>query len=116
MVEYGIDIRWFIAVELVSSPILATASTRTVRALVARRLPQCGSWGLAAFAAYAAPDVYLLSAGQGVPWRIYALLIGVMAAAGIVGVVRLRRSLKVMRGSSPRIGVPHKTRLEFDKM
>lgn len=94
MVKYGINIWIFILVEVLSSPILALSSTRLVRVLVVHDLRRIGFWGAVALASYAAPDVYLLTAGRGVPWRLYGVIGFVMTVAGIVSIVRMRRSVR----------------------
>ena len=99
MVKYGINIWIFVVVEVVSSPVLAVSSTRTVRGLVSHSLRASLGWGGVALVSYAAPDVYLLTAGRGVPWRLYGVIIGVMAVAGIVSAQRMRRSLREQAGT-----------------
>ena len=100
MVKYGINIWIFVAVELVSSPVLALASTRTVRALVAHSLRLSLGWGGIAFVSYAAPDVYLLTAGRGVPWRLYTVIVVVMVIAGLVSLVRMRQTIREAEAES----------------
>jgi len=99
MVKYGINIWIFVAVEVVSSPVLALSSARTVRALVVHSLRMSVGWGTLALVSYAAPDVYLLTAGRGVPWRLYGLIIGVMGLAGLASVIRMRQTVREQAGT-----------------
>ena len=103
MVEYGINIWIFILVEVLSSPVLALSSTRLVRVLVVHSLRGIGFWGGLTLVSYAAPDVYLLTAGRGVPWSLYGVIVSVMTVAGIVSIIRMRRSLRQVanEASSP---------------
>jgi hypothetical protein len=90
---YHVHLWGFAIIEFVSSPILAMASARLVYALRDHQLTRAALAGVVSLVAFAAPDVYLLRSGRGLPWVAYAVVIGLMLCGATVSVVGLRRQL-----------------------
>ena len=93
LAPYHVHLWGFAIIEIVSSPVLAVASARLVDALRDHRLTRAASAGAVSLFAFAAPDIYLLRSGRGLPWVAYAVVIGVMMCGGAVSVIGLRRQL-----------------------
>ena len=54
-------------------------------------------WGVITLTSFAAPDVYLLSAGKNLPWMGYLVVIGIMTVAGTMSLIKMRRKARDMR-------------------
>ena len=93
--KYGIDIWIFAVIEIVSSPILARASSRMAVALKYHEIRQSVLWGGLTMVSFSAPDVYLLTAGRGLPWMAYGLVLLLMTVAGTTSVIKLRQKVSV---------------------
>ena len=54
-------------------------------------------WGVVTLTSFAAPDVYLLSAGKNLPWMGYLVVIGIMTVVGTMSLLKMRRKARDMR-------------------
>jgi hypothetical protein len=54
-------------------------------------------WGVITLTSFAAPDVYLLSAGKNLPWMGYLVVIGIMTVAGTTSLIKMRRKARDLR-------------------
>ena len=72
--RYGVRPVVYALVDLGSSVPYAIASARTVGALVDRRYRHGAVWGVVAATCFVAPDVYVVAAGRGMPWAVYAVV------------------------------------------
>ena len=92
--KYGINIWIFAGVEVVSSPIFAYATAKMVVALSQHHIRHSVLWGLATLTSFGAPDIYLLTTGKNLPWLAYLVVIGIMAIAGSMSFVKMRRKAR----------------------
>ena len=95
--QYGINIWIFATIEIISSPVLARSSSQLTIVLKNHRIPPSFLWGGLTLVSFAAPDVYLLTAGRGLPWVAYGLIFLVMTIGGSVSVIKLQQ--KNLRGA-----------------
>jgi hypothetical protein len=95
--QYGVNIWIFAACEFVSSPIFARATAKMVIALSTHQIRNSMFWGVITLTSFAAPDVYLLSAGKNLPWMGYLVVIGIMTVAGTMSLIKMRRKARDMR-------------------
>ena len=93
--KYGINIWIFALIEIVSSPILARASSRMAVALKHHEIRQSVLCGGLTMVSFSAPDIYLLTAGRGLPWIAYGLVLLLMTVAGTTSVIKLRQKVSV---------------------
>jgi hypothetical protein len=93
--NYGINIWTFAVVEIVSSPILARASSRMAVALKYHEIRQSILWGSLTMVSFSAPDVYLLTAGRGLPWTAYGMVLLLMTIAGTASVIKLQQKVSL---------------------
>ena len=93
--KYGINIWIFAVIEIVSSPILARSSSRMAVALKYHEIRQSNLWGGLTMISFSAPDVYLLTAGRGLPWSAYGMVLLLMTVAGTTSVIKLRQKVSV---------------------
>lgn len=90
---YHVHLWGFALIEIVTSPILAMASARLVYAFRDHQLSRAALAGAVSLVAFAAPDVYLLQSGRGLPWVAYAVVIALMMCGATASVIGLRRQL-----------------------
>ena len=95
--QYGVNIWIFAACEFVSSPIFAQATAKMVIALSTHQIRNSMFWGVITLTSFAAPDVYLLSAGKNLPWMGYLVVIGIMTVAGSMSLIKMRRKARDLR-------------------
>ncbi len=93
--KYGINIWIFAVIEIVSSPILARASSRMAVALKYHEIRQSVLWGGLTMVSFSAPDVYLLTAGRGLPWIAYGVVLLLMTVAGTTSVIKLKQKVSL---------------------
>jgi hypothetical protein len=72
--SYGINTLVFAIIELVSAAIYGSSSARFVLAIIDRKRNEAMKWGVLAGLMYLAPDVYVLSAGHGLPVTAYVAI------------------------------------------
>ena len=65
-----------------------------VIALTTHQILNSVFWGVITLSSFAAPDVYLLTAGKNLPWMAYLVVIGIMAIAGSMSFVKMRRKAR----------------------
>ena len=51
-------------------------------------------WGFSTLTSFGAPDIYLLTTGKNLPWLAYLVVIGIMAIAGSMSFVKMRRKAR----------------------
>ena len=93
--KYGINIWIFAVIEIVSSPILARASSRMAVTLKYHEIRQSVLWGGLTMVSFSAPDVYLLTAGRGLPWIAYGVVLLLMTVAGTTSVIKLKQKVSL---------------------
>ena len=93
--KYGINIWTFAVIEIVSSPILARSSSRMAVALKYHEIRQSILWGGLTMVSFSAPDVYLLTAGRGLPWSAYGMVLLLMTVAGTASVIKLQQKVSL---------------------
>jgi hypothetical protein len=93
--KYGINIWAYALIEIVSSPILARSSSRMAVALKYHEIRQSIVWGGLTMVSFSAPDVYLLTAGRGLPWVAYGILLLLMTFAGTASVIKLKQKVSL---------------------
>jgi hypothetical protein len=98
--DYGVDIRIFALIEVVSSPLLAISTARLVESLVQRASLRILGHGLVALVTFAAPDVYLLASGRGLSWPVYAVIGALIISSSGVSALQLRRSVASARDAA----------------
>jgi hypothetical protein len=98
--QYGVHPVVYALVDLGSSVPYAIASARTIGALIDRRYRHAARWGLLAATCYVAPDVYIVTAGQQMPWAVYAVVVTVALAAGVLALWAGRNEVADARGRS----------------
>ena len=54
-------------------------------------------WGVITLSSFAAPDVYLLTAGKNLPWMAYLVVIGIMTIAGPISLIKMRTKTRELR-------------------
>lgn len=54
-------------------------------------------WGVITLSSFAAPDVYLLTAGKNLPWMAYLVVIGIMTIAGSISLIKMRTKTRELR-------------------
>ena len=57
-------------------------------------------WGVITLTSFAAPDVYLLSAGKNLPWLAYLVVIGIMVSAATISMIGVRRKAQKLANST----------------
>ncbi len=72
--NYGLNTAVFAVIELVSASVYGSSSARLVIAMIDRQHKLALKWGMIAAAMYLAPDVYVLSAGHGLPVTAYVAI------------------------------------------
>ena len=92
--KYGINIWIFAGVEVISSPIFAFATAKMVVALSKHHIRNSILWGFSTLTSFGAPDIYLLTTGKNLPWLAYLVVIGIMAIAGSMSFVKMRRKAR----------------------
>jgi len=64
-------------------------------ALKYHEIRQSVLWGGLTMVSFSAPDVYLLTAGRGLPWIAYGLVLLLMTVAGTASVIKLKQKVSV---------------------
>lgn len=93
--KYGINIWTFALIEIVSSPILERALSRMAVALKYHEIRQSILWGGLTMVSFSAPDVYLLTAGRGLPWSAYSMVLLLMTVAGTASVIKVQQKVSL---------------------
>ena len=92
--KYGINIRIFAGVEVISSPIFAQSTSKMAISLSRHHLRNSLIWGILTLVSFAAPDVYLLTTGKHLPWLAYLVVI-----AGTISMIKMRRKAEELAQS-----------------
>ena len=97
--KYGINIRIFAGVEVISSPIFAQSTSKMAISLSRHHLRNSLIWGILTLVSFAAPDVYLLTTGKHLPWLAYLVVIAIMVIAGTISMIKMRRKAEELAQS-----------------
>ena len=100
--EFGVNVAVFAAIELASSPVLALGTARLARALVASSARGVLLHGSVSLIAFAAPDVYLLTAGRDLPVTMYIIIVAVLLVSALASALHLRRTMRSDAVENPR--------------
>lgn len=92
--QFGVDIRVFAAVELLSTVPYALGVSRAVRKLARRESGGAAGWMLLAAGGFLAPEAYIALTANDPPLRVYLALMALVVAAGTIALVSLRRQVK----------------------
>lgn len=91
--NYGVDPLWYLVVDLSSSLPYGLCSAQVIGALFDGRHRAAVAWAVPTVAAFLAPDVYIFTAGQALPWLTYVVVGGFAGVAAVVAVRAGRRRL-----------------------
>ena len=91
--KYGVNPIIYAFVDLGSSVPYSFGSARTIGGLIDRRYARAAVWFLLAAVCFVAPDVYIVSAGHGMPWGVYAVVGAIAAVAATWAVWAGRRDV-----------------------
>lgn len=94
---YGVDPLWYLVVDLSSSLPYGLCSARVIGALYDGRRRAAAGWMVPTLVGFLAPDVYIVAAGQSLPWITYVVVFGVAGIAGWLAVRSGRASLEKKR-------------------
>jgi hypothetical protein len=85
--NYGVDPVVFIVIYLVSVPFFYYSIFRMVRGLARKAQGEIITWSMVFLAATAAPFLYVLFFGHGLPWWVYGI-IALLIGQGVWSLVR----------------------------
>lgn len=91
--RYGVNPLVYALVDLGSSAPYALGSARTIGALIDRHYGRAVVWLPLAAACFAAPDVYIVAAGDEMPWGVYGIVGAIAALAALWAVWTGRRDV-----------------------
>lgn len=91
--NYGVDPVVFIVIYILSVPFFYYSIFRMVRALARRKQNEIITWSMVFLAATAAPFLYVLFFGHGLPWWVY-VVIALLIGQGVYSLVRRLRGKK----------------------
>jgi hypothetical protein len=104
LAKYGLPIKPFALVEVVSSMVYALASARFVGALVDNHNRKAGFFGLCTLVGFGAPDVFVIVASDHIPRSIYVVLALIVLGTAVYTIRELRvkmRKARVQKQSVP---------------
>lgn len=101
LAHYGVQPLRYALIDLGTSGPYALASGRTVGALVDGRGRAASAWFALALVTFAAPDLYILSAGRAMPLVNYAVVGAVFSVAAGLALRAGRRKLALSSGVTP---------------
>jgi hypothetical protein len=97
--KYGINIWVFAAVEAFSAPLFARSTTKMAVSLSVHQLRNSFLWGSLTMISFAAPDIYLLTAGKHIPWLAYLVVIGIMVIAATISIIGITHKVEKLANS-----------------
>ena len=97
--KYGINIWVFAAVEAFSAPLFARTTAKMAVSLSVHQLRDSFLWGSLTMISFAAPDIYLLTAGKHIPWLAYLVVIGIMVIAATISIIGVTHKAEKLANS-----------------
>lgn len=97
LAKYGLPIKPFAVVEIVSSVVYALASARFIGALVDDNNRKAGFFGLCTLIGFGAPDVFVIAASDHIPRSIYVVLALIVIGTAVYTVRELRAKMRKAR-------------------
>jgi hypothetical protein len=97
--KYGINIWVFAAVEAFSAPLFARSTAKMAVSLSVHQLRNSFLWGSLTMISFAAPDIYLLTAGKHIPWLAYLVVIGIMVIAATISIIGITHKVEKLANS-----------------
>lgn len=97
LTKYGLPIKPFAVVELVSSMVYALASARFIGALVDNNHRKAAFFGLCTLAGFGAPDVFVIAASDHIPRSIFVVLALVVLGTAVYTIHELRSKMRKAR-------------------
>jgi hypothetical protein len=97
--KYGINIWVFAAVEAFSAPLFAGSTAKMAVSLSVHQLRNSFLWGSLTMISFAAPDIYLLTAGKHIPWLAYLVVIGIMVIAATISIIGITHKVEKLANS-----------------
>jgi hypothetical protein len=101
LVEYGLNLWVFAAIEFLSTPLYAIGASRGVRALMDGHRSSAIRWFMLAVAGFVAPDAYVVIAARHVPKSLYIAVLVWVVLGTLLGFRRLRRQIKRTTSTQP---------------
>ena len=90
--NYNVDPGIFLAIHIIATPLFIAAVAWIVSNYKAERslaLP-----AIVAMLVFNAANIYLVIAGQNIPWWIYAILVGTTVISGYFSIKKIKQKLK----------------------
>jgi hypothetical protein len=97
LADYGVDPLWYLVVDVSSSIPYGWCSANVIGALYDGRRRAAVGWAVPTVLGFIAPDVYIFTVGQSLPWPTYVVVLGFGAVAGALAVRAGRNSLEQRR-------------------
>jgi hypothetical protein len=97
LTKYGLPIKPFAVVEVLSSVVYALASARFVGALVDDNNRKAGFFGLFSLVGFGAPDVFVIVASDHIPRSIFVVLALIVLGTAVYTVRELRAKTRRAR-------------------
>lgn len=97
LADYGVDPLWYLVVDVSSSIPYGLCSAKVMGALYDGRRGAAAGWLVPTVLGFIAPDVYIFTAGQSLPWPTYVVVLGFGLVAGVLAVRAGRNSLEQRR-------------------
>ena len=97
--KYGINIWVFAAVEAFSAPLFARSTAKMAISLSVHQLRDSFLWGTLTLMSFAAPDIYLLTAGKHIPWLAYLVVIAMMVIAATISIIGVTHKAEKLANS-----------------
>jgi choline-glycine betaine transporter len=97
LAKYGLPIKPFAVVEIMSSMVYALASARFIGALVDNNNRKAGFFGLCTLVGFGAPDVFVILASDHIPRSIYVVLALIVVGTTVYTVRELRAKMRKAR-------------------
>jgi hypothetical protein len=97
--KYGVNIWIFAAVEAFSAPLFARSTAKMAISLSVHQLRDSFLWGTLTLMSFAAPDIYLLTAGKHIPWLAYLVVIAMMVIAATISIIGVTHKAEKLANS-----------------
>ena len=97
--KYGVNIWIFAAVEAFSAPLFARSTAKMAISLSVHQLRDSFLWGTLTLMSFAAPDIYLLTAGKHIPWLAYLVVIAMMVIAATISIIGVTHKVEKLANS-----------------
>lgn len=98
---YGVNPWVYGAIDLVSSVPYGLGTARVVTGVLDRDWARVRRWGTIAALAFVAPDVYIVFAGESMPWPVYVVLGAWCSVAAVFAFRSLRRQVRERKAGLP---------------